>query len=105
MRGNSYFKQLCFVEKAKQFGVFAFNPGWQIYVHPWTQKLYPLAPNKWSLITSGTSSQVPWEWEILNLFFDTFNVAPGWIMGDMTPSYYDRTTGQWSGIMSWVLFS
>ena len=49
-----------------------------------------------NLVWSGTMTSIVWEWEILKIFFDNYNVVPKWIFGDWTRAQFDKESGEYT---------
>ena len=97
--------QMYMKKPQKQLVRIAFDPGWQIGVNNQTNEL--ATSGDWdvseSLVWSGTTSKIVFEWEILEIFFDNNNVVPKWIVGNFTVDEFDEESGEWTvGLISTV---
>ena len=97
--------QMYIKKPQKQLVRIAFDPGWQIGVNNQTNEL--ATSGDWdvseSLVWSGTTSKIVFEWEILEIFFDNNNVVPKWIVGNFTVDEFDEESGEWTvGLISTV---
>ena len=50
----------------------------------------------------GTSSVMPYEWEVLSKFFLTHNIEPNWLHCNFSAGHYDDELGGWTGCMGKV---
>ena len=60
-----------------------------------------------ALLKSGTVSYIVWLWEILQPFFDNYNVSPVWIRGNYTFEFFDKESAEWTpgGLIITVRFT
>ena len=100
--------QMYMKKPQKQLIRLAFDPGWYVKIDNQTNEM---VTSRWwdvseSLVGSGTLSQIVWEWEIFEIFFDNNNVVPKWILGNYTDPYYDEESGEWTaGLIKTVRFN
>ena len=99
--------QMYMKKPQKQLVRLAFDPGMYIVVNNQTNELK--TTGYWdvleSLVWSGTLSQIVWEWEIFEIFFDNNNVVPKWIVGNFTVDEFDEESGEWTaGLITTVRF-
>ena len=89
----------------KQLVRIAFDPGFYMSVDNQTNELRTSGSslNGWawdvsesSMVWSGTTTQIVFEWEILKTFFDNYNVVPKWILGNYTEPNFDEEAGEWT---------
>ena len=100
VRGNLKYKDYCphtkeASEQQKHEITVAYNnePGW-FQVQDDTMKEYAL---RRALFESEQYPYVSYEWEILRIFFDNYNIEPMWINCHYTWGWFDEETGKWTG--------
>ena len=85
VRENMNFKEVCPTRQKEQFagitymygaGVFFYPSGNMVMEENWYLALST------SLLRSDEYTRIPWDWEILKLFFVVQNVSPVWIILD-----------------------
>ena len=81
--GDLNFKAICPVRQKEQVARISFQQSWSFFVWPNGQMImedfwYFALSN--SLIRASIYDRICMDWEILKLFFLTFNVSPYWIV-------------------------
>ena len=100
------FKDMCPVKQKEQIVRVGFDQGWQVTVDNQTNEF--VETGRWemskSLMRSGGESQIPWDWEILKLFFTVNNIVPTWVdcKGVDGGGLYYKENGSWSGYVGKV---
>ena len=97
--------QMYMKKPQKQLARLAFDPGFYIGVNNQTNELKTSGWSHFqgwywdqsgSLVWSGTISMIVYEWEILEIFFDNYNLVPKWIVGNYTVDEFDKESGEWT---------
>ena len=105
-RNEMNFKDMCPVTQKEQIARVAFDQGMLVAVDNQTNEL--VETGGWdmsrSLVLSGGYSMIPWDWEILKLFFTVNNIVPTWIdcKGVDGGGLYYKENGSWSGTVGKV---
>ena len=73
-----------------------------IYNDTMTMNEYPVS---WALENSKDYNYIPYDWEILKLFFNHFNIIPSWINCNKTWGWIDEDTGKWTGAVGKVIIT
>ena len=107
LRDEMNFKDMCPLKKRQKSARIAFDQGMQIAVDNQTNEL--VETGWWwdmslALKLSGGYNQIPFDWEILKLFFIVNNIAPTWIdcKGVDGGGWYYEENGTWSGMVGKV---
>ena len=59
----------------------------------------------WTLREVKNNPTIPYDWEILKIFFDNYNIEPYWISNDNgITGLIDEETGKWTGSLGKVCF-
>ena len=56
-------------------------------------------------IIEGEYSFIPYDFEILKIFFKTSNIIVKWIYCNQTWGWYDDKTGRWNGAVGKVIMN
>ena len=95
--------QMYMKKHQKQLVRIAFEPGWFLSIDQQTNKMFEMDVVS-SMTWSGTGTQIVWDWEILDIFFNNYNIVPKWIEGNYEEPYYSES-GEWThGLITTVSY-
>ena len=94
---------MCPLKQKEKSARIAFDQGVYIGVKNQTNEMVETGyywDMSWSLVDSHLFSNIPYDWEILKLFFILNNIVPTWIdCKGVDTLYYKDKNGTWSGCM------
>ena len=91
------YKEICSGEKTQVN--LGFNNDYGLYISNNSLVQWPRQLHDYIV---GRYSAMPYDWEVLSMFFSIHNIEPNWLDCNQTYGWYDDELGGWTGCMGKV---